>query len=102
MGKKWLKFPKGGGVGGGPTFGKNSQKIPYFFLTGSLNMIGIDPHLQLTYRYTYNYTLKYTFICINADLNLHILTNTNTLTDALSHIQIHLQAMIFRHTQIFL
>ena len=31
IGKKWSKFPKGGGGGGGPTFGKNSQKIPYFF-----------------------------------------------------------------------
>ena len=25
-------FPKGGGGGGGPTLGKNSQKIPFFFV----------------------------------------------------------------------
>ena len=26
------------------------------------NMIGIGPHLQLTYKYTHNYTLKYTYM----------------------------------------
>ena len=29
---------KGGRGGGGPTLGKNSQKIPFFFLTASLKI----------------------------------------------------------------
>ena len=29
--QKMVEIPKRGGGGGGPTFGKNSQKIPYFF-----------------------------------------------------------------------
>ena len=36
--EKWSKFPKGG-VGGDPTFGKNSQIIPYFFLRPSLTNV---------------------------------------------------------------
>ena len=30
-------FPKGGGWGGGPPFGKNSQKIPFFLIDAPPN-----------------------------------------------------------------
>ena len=39
-----------GGVGGGPTFGKNSQKIPYFFLRGSLISMRVNVFQALLKR----------------------------------------------------